>query len=594
MSLPLPFFFGVALILLDGVLDSAVPTGKSWWNLAPFAVVILLPPLAARVIGNALHTRLLRRGRLTRTDGILARVPEALVVACFGILVFVAEWPRHVEPLGANSTLLYQTVLLLPLVTMEILVRLVERRTELRFEKFAGRGLAPLGPSRLAMTAFVLLPLLMFALLADLAFLDRRMEVFFASTSLGSTLGLALAVLILCAGLPLFFRWTLPTSRTLPADVASDVRETARALEFPPDRILALRSRLRIVNAALVGPLRWPRYLVLSDGLIELLRRDILSLRGVIAHEIGHARAGHPALLLIVFVGIPVLLLHPISSVDAAVFESEVVLLSVGVVLAFGLVFVLRRIAHRFEFEADEHSARALGGVEPCVNALRRVGELSSPGHRYKSSYRHPSEHERVVHLVKWAQDPEYRARSASRGRALRVVILVATVAALGVSAFAHARTWPLDRAIYALYSGDFATAQSLLEKLPADPPLVSESLLAELRAEANAAVELVGPGAPGAWNTLRPRLAHAAWQRGLAVLSTGDATGATPWFALAIGDRDDSPLERLLYLLCAAQRDGDRDEFDLLRANALARSDLPPDLGAALRALTPPAPETR
>ena len=64
------------------------------------------------------------------------------------------------------------------------------------------------------MTFFVLLPILAFSLLADLAFRDRRLEVFFGGTALGSSVGLLLLVLAFSLALPLFFRWTMPTSST--------------------------------------------------------------------------------------------------------------------------------------------------------------------------------------------------------------------------------------------------------------------------------------------------------------------------------------------------------------------------------------------
>ena len=37
---------------------------------------------------------------------------------------------------------------------------------------------------------------------------------------------------------------------------------------------------------------------------------------------------------------------------------------------------MLRAVAHRFEHEADVLSAIALGGAEPCIRALVRVGQV--------------------------------------------------------------------------------------------------------------------------------------------------------------------------------------------------------------------------
>src|SRR5690606_34326408 len=118
-------------------------------------------------------------------------------------------------------------------------------------------------------------------------------------TFAGTTVGLLATLLVLPVLLPLLFRCVLPVQRKLPSHVDADVRTTAERLGFPPRGILLLLSGLRAVNAGLVGPLPWPRYLVLTDGITAYL--DRIALRGVVAHEVGHARAGHPALLLLVF-----------------------------------------------------------------------------------------------------------------------------------------------------------------------------------------------------------------------------------------------------------------------------------------------------
>ena len=50
-------------------------------------------------------------------------------------------------------------------------------------------------------------------------------------------------------------------------------------------------------------------------------------------------------------------------------------LIAIGVVVCGLAVLALRRVSHRFEHEADVLSAIALGGAEPCIRALQRVGQ---------------------------------------------------------------------------------------------------------------------------------------------------------------------------------------------------------------------------
>jgi len=375
----------------------------------------------------------------------------------------------------------------------------------------------------------------------------------------------------------LFFRWTMPTSTVLPPHVDRDLRLTARQLDFPAGSILTLRTGHRMVNAAMVGPLPWPRYLVLSDGILTLL--DPRSLRGVVAHEVGHAKARHPAILLVVFVVIPILLLHPLLSLDWATVDPALLTIG-GALAAFLTIRVLRKIAHQFEFEADALSAETLGGVGPCISALQRVGDIY-PGHRYRSSFRHPSEQQRIAHLQAWANDPDYRRVQRRRGRRLRVLVAVAVLLTPGASSVVHAELWPLDRAVYLLYCGRFAEARDHLKTISPAPPAIRADTLDELRQEADAAIELVGDG--GTWHELSSELAKRAWTRGIDVLAASGPTAAIPWLALALSGDDPSPLERTVYMWAKAMRDDDLERAAVLRDHVFALG-VPERIGDALR----------
>ena len=409
------------------------------------------------------------------------------------------------------------------------------------------------------MVWLVVLPILLMAALSDATSSHRWLHVFLSSTALGHLCGFLATVLLLSLTLPLMFRWLLPTSRRLPTAVASDVYATARALGFPPRAVLALHTDLRMANAAMVGPLPWPRYLVLTDALMAML--DVFTLRGVVAHEVGHARAGHPGLLMLAFVVVPLLSYHGLwLSLHDASTMTTVITLSCLLLVA---VFLLRLVAHRFEYEADQLSAAALGGALPCIEALRRVGQLSARGSE-RGTLRHPADGRRIAQLQRWEHDPDERARFARSGRRVRVLIGgVALIAAVGC-AFAQARVWPVDRALLAHYTGAFPEASSRLAALPADLPGTLSELVEELRREVDAALTLVPEG--GAWEQIRDRLSEGGIERGASLLQAGDAKASLPWLSLALSRPDPEPWRQTIYLIARAAADGDVERTDRLR----------------------------
>ncbi len=570
MTLPATFLIGIAIVLLHDQLSDVLPGEAEPMRTLPYLMLVPVPWFIARWTYARVYSTWLRDGMISRRVLAAIRLPSFSVPMVYAWIVFGGGYPTVVTEYLPDSQFLHHVALLAPLVAMEFSVRIAERRI-VRWAESWGTALNNVGPASLPMTMFVLCPILVFSLLTDLAFQERRLEVFFAGTALGTSIGLTLVVIALCITLPLFFRVTLPTSRRFPPEIGADVRQTARALEFPEDRILTLHTDHRVVNAAMVGPLPWPRYLVLSDGIVTLL--DRASLRGVVAHEIGHARASHPALLLLVFVGIPVLLLHPLSVIDFESVHSLTLAIGAGL-LALVTILALRRLAHQFEFEADQQSAEALGGAQPCIDALRRVGDLH-PGHRTKSSFRHPSELQRIEHLLNWERDPEYRRRQRRISKLLRVAVFALFTAALSLSAIVHIQLWNVDRGVYLLYSGEFASADSHLRSIRPEPPAILEEDLEELRAEAAAALELVGPGGPGMWPELEPLLATRAWRRGVEVFDREGAAAARPWLALALSGDHSTPVARSLYLYSSAIAREDEARASRLREHLLTL-DLP------------------
>lgn len=559
MGPSLSFLFGLATLLSYEQFVETLPGGESLATLLWFAILLPAPFLTARIAAKYVMHVVLRGGAPGSAARFLLVLSAWLVPLIYAALVLGGDLPRFAESWTPRSYTLQFIILMAPLTAMELSVRLATRRV-VRLLEMTGVGApAMLGANRVRMTAFVLVAILLLVAGVDLLFLDRRLELFFSATSLGASLGFIIVIVAFSVLLPLLFRVVMRASRELPEHRAEDIMRTAAQLQFPPRAVLSMRTGHRLVNAALVGPLPWPRYLVLTDGLLSLL--DSLALRGVVAHEVGHARARHPGLLLLVYAVLPILAIHPLWTFVVAGQDHTVLAILAAIAVAVAFVS-MRLLAHRFEYEADQFAAEALGGAESCVQALRRVGELA-PLSAHRGSFRHPSEERRIRNMLSCESDPEYRARFWRRGRTLRVAIAVVVVGVLAAAAWAQAVVWPLDRAIYLAYTGNFSGAEVELAAL--DPTSrVDHEFVGRLRAEIDTGKRLVEDGADPQKNG--GDLAARAWREGRSVLGRDGPVAARPWFALSLLDPEPDAVRRSLYLYCAAAADQDEARMQRIR----------------------------
>jgi Zn-dependent protease with chaperone function len=460
---------------------------------------------------------------------------------------------------------------------MEVSMRIIEGRSIRKMERAGIDAFGGMGPSKLPMVFFLVSLLFLLSLSIDLVYMDRSLELFFSATSLGSTLGVVLLVLGMCVCLPLFFKWMMPISSRLPPGVAADIRETASTLGFSPRAVLSMDTGHRVANAAMVGALPWPRFLVLTDGIMSLL--DLQALKGVVAHEVGHARAGHPGLILLIVGGLCLLLINPMLIAD---FESAGILTqaTLGGILFGAGFFGFRAVAHRFEFEADKMAADALGGAEPCISALSRVASVHQQ-HGDRNSFRHPSYSRRIRRLLAWERDGGYRQRFDDRGKWLRRGIALFILVCLSISVWSQVRNWPIDRAVMLHYRGEFAAAHEQIQRIDPDHRAVDQESLRRLDEESLAAIELVGPSAD--WNEVREELSAKAWARGITELASNGPIAARPWFALALSKEHNSPLERSVYRYCAAAADADLTLMERLEDHLFSLG-VPREIGDAIR----------
>lgn len=572
MILPIPFLVGLGVLVGAEQIAEVLPGQGSVASLLTWSLLLPVPAIIARLADASLRRSLLAGRRPGVGLRLALRLLPATVPCIYFLLLVRGTLLDLAERWCGGYETLRLSLLLAPLLLLDLSRLGAESGLWARLER---AGLAVGGPvrgARAAMFVFLSIPLICFGLALDLLAQHRHLQLFFQATSVGAMLGLFGFLLCLAVLVPILFRLLMGTTTRLPPQHAEDLRATARALGFPPRHVLAMRTGHRMINAAMVGPLPWPRYLVLTDGLLAVL--DRLALRGVVAHEVAHARAGHPGYLTLAFVVIPLLLVHPFEVAGGSELQAGTLVLVVGAALAAALL-ALRVVAHRFEHEADLASAAALGGAAPCVQALQRVGELTQQN-VHRASLRHPSEASRVHLLLRWQADPDFRRRFDARGVLLRRVLLAVALAALGLSGWAWSVTWPAERTVVAFYGGDIGGARERLAAIGTDVPAGMWEWWQLFREEVEAAATIAPEGGP--WHELRPELAGQGWRRGIEVLRQQGPEAARPWFALATEDTGGSPLRRVVYLWCNAIRRGETERAERLRAH-LAGMELPPEL---------------
>ncbi len=577
MILSRSFLLGVALLAASDLAVDRLPAPPTVGPLLASMALLPVPSLLARWSGRRLARAAILGWQLGRAMRLWVRLESLSVPLAYAVMLFAANLEDFARATAPQSDALHTTVLLLPLLLLEGSFRMAQAHTN---SWFAVRSLLP--PHPLAATwgrgsALMAAALVGAAAVLDVAGHDRHVAVFLSSTYVGNTASLLFAIAVLSVVLAPLLILALSTDRRLPSGLDGLVRDTCHSLGFPPSAVRVMRSGGRLVTAALVGPLPWPRYLLLTDGLLAVL--DPFALRGVVAHEVGHARARHPGLLLLLFVVVPVLAIHPLASLDLESLGPENLAIGGLVALALGW-WLVRRVMHQMEFEADHLSAEALGGAMPTITALERVGDVhGTRGDR--ATFRHPSGRARIEALLAWERDPGYRDRFARRSRRLRRAIAVVLVTAVTLNAWSLWRTWDVDRVYLAFLTGDFAQATERLEALPDDAPGFADRERTELAETLSAARELVDGGGP--WERIGPELARDAWRRGLDELARSGPAEASRWFDLSTLGPAPGITRQLTQRWSRAARDGERDEEARVARHLSGLPGLPPELRAAL-----------
>ncbi len=294
------------------------------------------------------------------------------------LLVFLTGvWPCCVatiapgDPPGVVWALASMAAVLLPLGGVWIAWGMVEE-TVASAAPIAGSALFMLGLRGAIWRLRQQVGLIVAPVLAVLALDDL------ARWTMGSAgrLGVVAYTTVGCAGLLVFFpcavRW-LWVTRPLPHGLLRQrLEQLAHQGGSPISQWLLWHSDGRIVNAAVVGFLPWPRYVLISDGLLSRLTPDELAL--VCAHELGHVRHRHAwvrvgvmaapaslwAVLCAVLPAAPVWLEQNLVVVGDG--PGAIALALAGMTLWAGTVFAY--VARRLEWQADDFACRLLAAEE--------------------------------------------------------------------------------------------------------------------------------------------------------------------------------------------------------------------------------------
>ncbi|MEC8651599.1 MAG: M48 family metalloprotease [Planctomycetota bacterium] len=573
MSLPLPFLAGLLVVVGHREFGGALP-GQGVVDELAWALCLLVAPWALAAAARAAALRSLLSGRRPAAPMSamlrLSAIATPLALHALFELGCYSDWIDRAAP---SSHALRAVLALLPLYVAELprlaVATMAAALVEARFESRAAlrvssvylpswRDVWPSVRLQFGWPLLALMPALLYGAGMDLLELWRDGYVFVVATAAGMSLAAMGYLLAVAALLPFWFRVAFAVSDRLPESHADSLRATAEQLGFSPRRLFVLPTGSRAVNAMMVGPLPFGRMLCFTDGILEML--DPRSLAGVLAHEVGHARMGHPGLLALLGLVVPAMLLSPLRLLDVEGDDVVTALLVMAVVMTT-LWLALRALARRFEHEADVSTLQVLG-AEPCSRALITVSQSTLPvGGFFRSRVLslHPEERARLETMRRYEVEPEFRARfdrgSANLRRALAAVLMTS----IAVGAWFWSVDWPNERVAVQFYRGDFAAARRSLDAIESVPERWREPLQ-RIRSQLDTADELQ-PGLER-WRDVQRALVPAAWRRGEEVLIQDGPAAAYPWLALAVTAMPAPTTTEYAiyeYAKAAAERDPDR-----------------------------------
>jgi Zn-dependent protease with chaperone function len=178
----------------------------------------------------------------------------------------------------------------------------------------------------------------------------------------------------------------------------------------------------RMMTAGIMGIIPRYRYILVTDSLMDVL--SVGELKGVVAHEMGHAKYRHLPFYLLFFLGFMIVSFgstdiffyliysHPffikiISQNDPQTMNFFYLFLAFPMLITLLVYFryVMGFFMRNFERQADLYAAVTIGSPEPLISSLEKIAYLAGNS-RNLPSWHHFSIKERVACLWRNHNDP--------------------------------------------------------------------------------------------------------------------------------------------------------------------------------------------
>ena len=295
----------------------------------------------------------------------------------------------------------------------------------------------------------ILFPWMILSLISDLLSLSPwSTPDSFLNKPMGQMAYFAGFLIVLMIFMPLVIQYWWGCSPLNPSEKVKALRDFLRDQGFRYRALLLWPIfQGRMMTAGIMGVVARYRYILVTQGLMEIL--STAELKGVLAHEMGHAKYRHLVFYMVFFFGFMVLsfglfdlcvyffasqsffinILENAESQATSLFYMAVsfpILLAMVIYFRFVMGFFMRN----FERQADLFSATTMGSPTPAITSLEKIAFLSGKS-RELPSWHHFSIKERVDYLWRSEREPGLVKRH-DRFVVRSIVIYLVTIAGLG------------------------------------------------------------------------------------------------------------------------------------------------------------------
>ncbi len=475
-------FLLVFIVCLSFYPDVPVFVEMSWtarvlWTVAGVLALGLLAELLAWSLTAQLRCYAERRSQILRRYNRLRLLHFVLTLVVYAVTLMVFGWGSVVRDHWglARAIVLDEILVLAPFLVSITLGWFSFYRVERAAHDLATSGAASLFWSRGAYVMFHVRHYLGLILAPILLFTAINEAVLWLVPGVGESEWFQLASIgILALTVLILMPWLLTViwgAKSLPPGPLRDrLMTAARRLRFGYTDILLWNTRGGIANAMVTGIFPIPRYVLLSDALVQNLRPE--EVEAVFGHEVGHVKHHH----MLLYLGFLLLSLAALATLaeavlfkhanwftgltDGSAFHSWTSYLAALVGTGCYIWLVFGFLSRRCERQADVYGCRTVScdregcighgeggpptapitprtalcpvGISTFISALEQVADLNGI-RRDKPSWRHSSIARRVAFLKQLLIEPDTERRFQRRLKWVKwgLVLLLVTIVAM-------------------------------------------------------------------------------------------------------------------------------------------------------------------